>query len=184
MNSLQQRIGSSPILKIELFTNWGRTQKAKVISCYPTSKDEIQSLVQAAGAEDVRVRCVGSRHSWAPLFSDDRQLLIYVAKMQSDYSDGSRIRLVNVSKKYLLQLSSDNMFKSKILESHIMCRKHRINCQTVKQNKKFIGLITSLKLFYCSYLRNNEVLKVCILQIISKIITFSLLVYLKCYVTQ
>jgi hypothetical protein len=85
------------------------------------------------------------------------------------------------------------MFKRKILEIHIislwdqedkMCRKHRINCQTVKQNKKFIGLITSLKLFYCSYLRNNEVLKVCILQIISKIITFSLLVYLKCYVTQ
>ena len=64
-----------------------------------------------------------------------------------------------------------------------MCRKHRINCQTVKQNNKFIGLITSLKLFYCSYLRNNEVLTVCILQIISKIITFSLLVYLKCYVT-
>jgi hypothetical protein len=119
MNSLQQRIGSSPTLKIELFTNWGRNQKAKVISCYPTSKDEIQSLVQAAAAEDVRVRCVGSRHSWAPLFSDDRQLLIYVAKMQSDYSDGSRIRLVNVSKKYLLQHSSD-MFKSKILESHII----------------------------------------------------------------
>lgn len=69
-----------------------------MISCYPTSKDEMQSLVQAAAAEDVRVRCVGSRHSWAPLFSDDRQLLIYVAKMQSDYSDGSRIRLVNVSK--------------------------------------------------------------------------------------
>ena len=60
MNSLQQRIGSSPTLKIELFTNWGRNQKAKVISCYPTSKDEIQSLVQAAAAEDVRVRCVGS----------------------------------------------------------------------------------------------------------------------------
>ena len=119
MNSLQQRIGSSPTLKIELFLNWGRNQKAKVISCYPTSKDEIQSLVQAAAAEDVRVRCVGSRHSWAPLFSDDRQLLIYVAKMQSDYSDGSRIRLVNVSKKYLLQHSSD-MFKSKILESHII----------------------------------------------------------------
>ena len=69
-----------------------------MISCYPTSKDEIQSLIQAAAAEDVRVRCVGSRHSWAPLFSDSRQLLIYVAKMQSDYSDGSRIRLVNVSK--------------------------------------------------------------------------------------
>ena len=90
-----------------------------MISCYPTSKDEIQSLVQAAAAEDVRVRCVGSRHSWAPLFSDDRQLLIYVAKMQSDYSDGSRIRLVNVSKTYLLQLSSD-MFKRKILERHII----------------------------------------------------------------
>ena len=119
MNRLQQRIGSSPTLKIELFTNWGRTQKAKVISCYPTSKDEIQSLVQAAAAEDVRVRCVGSRHSWAPLFSDDRQLLIYVAKMESDYSDGSRIRLVNVSKQYLLQLSSD-MLKRKTLERHII----------------------------------------------------------------
>lgn len=58
----------------------------------------MQSIVQAAAAEDVRVRCVGSRHSWAPLFSDDRQLLIHVAKMQSDYSDGSRIRLVNVNK--------------------------------------------------------------------------------------
>ena len=65
-----------------------------------------------------------------------------------------------------------------------MCRKHRINCQTVKQNNEITGLITSLKLFYCSDLRNNEVLKVRILQIISKIITFSLLVYLKCNVTQ
>ena len=70
----------------------------------------MQSLVQAAAAEDVRVRCVGSRHSWAPLFSDDRQLLIYVAKMQSDYSDGSRIRLVHVSKHVwnkLLQVRSN-----------------------------------------------------------------------------
>ena len=96
MKKLQDRIGGSPKLEIEKFENWGKTQRAKVISCYPTTKDEMQQVVKAAAAENVKVRCAGSRHSWAPLFSDDHHLILNVGKMQSDYPDGSKIRISDV----------------------------------------------------------------------------------------
>ncbi|KAK3102691.1 hypothetical protein FSP39_013180, partial [Pinctada imbricata] len=96
---LQKRLGKSPQLIIETFENWGRSQSSNVIACYPTTKADIQNLIKAAAAEGVKIRCAGSKHSWAPVFSDDKNLLLYVEKMQSDYKDGSRIRISNKKKK-------------------------------------------------------------------------------------
>ncbi|XP_071128649.1 L-gulonolactone oxidase-like [Mytilus edulis] len=95
---LQKRIGNSPSVQIETFENWGETQAIQVISSTPTTKEEIQKLVLAASEEGLRVRCAGTGHSWAPIFADSNQLLIYVKDMKSDYKDGSRIRISNRKK--------------------------------------------------------------------------------------
>ncbi|XP_052079585.1 L-gulonolactone oxidase-like isoform X2 [Mytilus californianus] len=96
---LQKRIGNSPSLQIETFENWGETQAIQVISTSPTTKEELQKLVLAASEEGLRVRCAGTGHSWAPLFADSKQLLIYVKDLKSDYKDGSRIRISNRKKR-------------------------------------------------------------------------------------
>ncbi|CAC5363242.1 unnamed protein product [Mytilus coruscus] len=95
---LQTRIGKSPATQIEMFENWGKTQAVQVISSSPTTKDELQKMILAASEEGLRVRCAGSGHSWAPIFSDNSQLPIYVKNMKSDYKDGSRIRISNRKK--------------------------------------------------------------------------------------
>lgn len=103
ITKLQTRLGKSPLVKKEVFQNWGKTQVIQVISSSPTTKEEIQKLVLAASEEGLHVRCAGSGHSWAPLFSDSKQLLIHVKDMKSDYKDGSRIRISNVSSNYFDQ---------------------------------------------------------------------------------
>lgn len=98
LQKLQMIIGSSPSLQIETFENWGETQAIQVISSSPTTKEELKKLVLAASEQGLRVRCAGTGHSWAPIFADSKQLLIYVKDMKSDYKDGSRIRISNVSR--------------------------------------------------------------------------------------
>ncbi|CAC5357779.1 unnamed protein product [Mytilus coruscus] len=98
LSRLQNRLGKSPTLQIETFENWGQTQAMQVISSTPTTKDQLQKLVLATSEEGLRVRCAGSGHSWAPIFSDNNQLLIYVENIKSDYKDGSRIKISNRKK--------------------------------------------------------------------------------------
>ncbi|XP_076088202.1 L-gulonolactone oxidase-like isoform X2 [Mytilus galloprovincialis] len=98
LQKLQMIIGSSPSLQIETFENWGETQAIQVISSSPTTKEELKKLVLAASEQGLRVRCAGTGHSWAPIFADSKQLLIYVKDMKSDYKDGSRIRISNRKK--------------------------------------------------------------------------------------
>lgn len=95
--SLKTRIGDTPTVQKERFVNWGKTQSMEVISSSPTTKEELQKLVLAASEEGLSVRCAGRGHSWAPLFSDSNQLLIHVKDMKSDYKDGSKIRISDVS---------------------------------------------------------------------------------------
>ena len=97
MRRIQERIGHSPKLEIEEFENWAGTYNADVISCSPTSKEEIQKVIEAAREERVKLRCAGSQHSWSPVFSDDRQLLLKLGKVRSDYGHGAKIRISNVS---------------------------------------------------------------------------------------
>ena len=97
MRRIQERIGHSPKLEIEEFENWAGTYNADVISCSPTSKEEIQKVIEAAKEEGVKLRCAGSQHSWSPVFSDDRQLLLKLGKVRSDYGHGAKIRISNVS---------------------------------------------------------------------------------------
>ncbi|XP_063412030.1 uncharacterized protein LOC134694861 [Mytilus trossulus] len=93
LQKLQMIVGSSPSLQIETFENWGETQAIQVISSSPTTEKELKKLVLAASEQGLRVRCAGTGHSWAPIFADSKQLLIYVKDMKSDYKDGSRIRI-------------------------------------------------------------------------------------------
>ena len=97
MRRIQERMGHSPKLEIEEFENWAGTYNADVISCSPTSKEEIQKVIEAAKEEGVKLRCAGSQHSWSPVFSDDRQLLLKLGKVRSDYGHGAKIRISNVS---------------------------------------------------------------------------------------
>ncbi|KAK3099148.1 hypothetical protein FSP39_000135 [Pinctada imbricata] len=94
---LQTIIGKSPKLAIKEFVNWGKTQKANVISCHPTNKEEVSIVIQAVNEYKgkVKIRCAGSCHSWSPLFADSNNVLIYVDKIKSDYEDKSKIRMSN-----------------------------------------------------------------------------------------
>ncbi|KAK3099311.1 hypothetical protein FSP39_002463 [Pinctada imbricata] len=89
----------SPILSTEDFHNWGKTQQAKVISCHPKTKDEVQKIIKAVNEfkGEVKLRCAGARHSWSPLFFDSskQNVLIYVDKISSDYGSSSKIRISN-----------------------------------------------------------------------------------------
>nr|XP_022307980.1 uncharacterized protein LOC111113982 [Crassostrea virginica] len=98
MRRIQERMGHSPKLEIEEFENWAGTYNADVISCSPTSKEEIQKVIEAAKEEGVKLRCAGSQHSWSPVFSDDRQLLLKLGKVRSDYGHGAKIRISNRSR--------------------------------------------------------------------------------------
>lgn len=97
MKRLQERMGHSPDLEIEHFENWAGTYSADVISCSPISKEDIQKVIAAANEEGVKLRCAGTSHSWAPVFSDDHHILMRLGKVRSDYGHGAKIRLSNVS---------------------------------------------------------------------------------------
>lgn len=93
----EKRIQNNPPVKIEIFENWGKTQIIPVISSSPKTLDELKRLIKVASEEKLRVRCAGTGHSWAPIFSDRNNLLIYMNEMESDYDGGSRIRKSTVS---------------------------------------------------------------------------------------
>ncbi|XP_061185513.1 uncharacterized protein LOC133193568 [Saccostrea echinata] len=98
LKSMQDKIGHNPKLEIERFENWAETIISNVISCWPTSKEEIQTVIAASKEEGLKIRCAGSRHSWAPVFSDERQMLLNLGKLRSDYGHGVKIRIANRSR--------------------------------------------------------------------------------------
>ncbi|XP_034316358.2 L-gulonolactone oxidase-like [Magallana gigas] len=92
IKQLQERVGSKPKFSVENFQNWAGNQTSSVISCYPATKEEMSNVIKAATAENLVIRCAGARHSWAPVFADNRQICVNTKNLKSDYPDGSNIR--------------------------------------------------------------------------------------------
>lgn len=99
----RKNIENKPPVWIQKFTNWGETQSIPVIASSPTSLEELRRLIKAASDEKLRVRCAGTGHSWAPIFSDRNNLLIYMENIRSEYKGCSGIRISPVSFFYHLQ---------------------------------------------------------------------------------
>ena len=56
LKSLQADVGSTPEITIGKFTNWGQTVKlGKVFKTKPTSAEEVQRVVKAAGKRNLQV---------------------------------------------------------------------------------------------------------------------------------
>lgn len=59
------------------FTNWGKTVKNRpAVTFYPKTKVGVANAVKFAKRHQLRVHASGYRHSWAPLFSEEGQVLI------------------------------------------------------------------------------------------------------------
>ncbi|XP_062603066.1 uncharacterized protein LOC134264804 [Saccostrea cucullata] len=99
MKKLQEIVGANPVFRIEEFKNWAATQRSCVISCKPTTKEEMSRVIKAAAELKVGIRCAGQRHSWAPISPDNEQICINVDQMKSDYDDGSKIRIASREKR-------------------------------------------------------------------------------------
>lgn len=102
---LQALIGSKfPVVLIETFQNWGRTQTVQVLSVKPKNVKEVAKVVKAAnsaakadttGKTPFTIRCVGDGHSWSPLYPDEGNILMYIADLMP--ANGQRIKLNEVS---------------------------------------------------------------------------------------
>ena len=57
-------------------------------------------MVRAASLIGLRVRPIGSTHSWSPLYPDDGQVALYTSHLTRH--DGPRIELTQVRKSHLL----------------------------------------------------------------------------------
>ena len=96
----QKQMGRFPIVLIETFQNWGKTQSMKVLSVRPKTVDEVIRVVKAANSlkdvtdEVFTIRCVGDAHSWSPLFPDDGNILMYTADLIP--GSGERIKVNEV----------------------------------------------------------------------------------------
>jgi len=91
-NNLQKRLGAFPVVIIETFMNWGKTQTMKVLSVKPKTVKEVQKVVKAAAiAPHYKIRCVGDAQSWSPLFPDEGDILMYIENLVPDSKE--RIRL-------------------------------------------------------------------------------------------
>ena len=98
---LQEKVGRLPILLIEKFQNWGKTQKMNVLSVKPRTVEDVKNVVNAVSRynsegrnQRVTIRCVGDGHSWSPLFPDKNSILMYTSELVP--SSGERISLKEV----------------------------------------------------------------------------------------
>ncbi|KAL8398453.1 hypothetical protein RB596_005832 [Gaeumannomyces avenae] len=65
------------VYKDARFQNWGRgVDFVPAYTCVPTTVAAIQHIVKYAKAHGMGVRCADFRHSWAPIFGRDKQILI------------------------------------------------------------------------------------------------------------
>lgn len=99
LKRLQERIGSDYVFKKETFYNWANNQTSNVISCRPETKDDVSKIIRAARAENVGIRCAGSRHSWAPVFADTFQICVHIENLKSDYTSQTNIRVADLQKR-------------------------------------------------------------------------------------
>ncbi|KAL3888026.1 hypothetical protein ACJMK2_000409 [Sinanodonta woodiana] len=93
IKDLQKAIGPDPTITIENFENWGKTQRARVLATHPETLNQLKKLISTAREMGLKVRCAGAKHSWAPLFADSEQLLIYMERMRSDYPNAAKIHM-------------------------------------------------------------------------------------------
>ena len=69
------------------FTNWAHTQvRDQILAVYPTTVEEVQTVVRAARQLGLRVRAAGRGHSWSPLFADEGDVVMHVKDLKR--SDG------------------------------------------------------------------------------------------------
>ncbi|CAH0024815.1 unnamed protein product [Clonostachys rhizophaga] len=65
------------VYKNAVFQNWGlNITNTPMLTCVPSSTEDIQSIVQFAKLRNMSVRCSGYRHSWSPIFGKNGQILI------------------------------------------------------------------------------------------------------------
>jgi len=65
------------------FDNWGLTvQNKPKFTFIPTTILGLENLVKYAKKNGLRVRCSGYRHTWAPLFSADNEILVSLLNIQ------------------------------------------------------------------------------------------------------
>lgn len=100
MGKLQSNVGQLPVLLLESFENWGKTQTMTVMSVKPKTVEEVKKVVNAITSyneeenQQVSLRCVGDGHSWSPLFPDDGNVLMFISQLIP--SSGERITLNEV----------------------------------------------------------------------------------------
>ena len=56
----------------------------------------LQLIVRAAKELQLRVRCVGSSHSWSPLFTDNGHICMYMGDLKPE-NDQPKIKLNKVT---------------------------------------------------------------------------------------
>ena len=69
------------------FENWGLVEEARntpALTCVPTKVEGLINLVNWVKKyhPELRIRCAGYRHSWAPIFSEDNQILVSMLNLQ------------------------------------------------------------------------------------------------------
>jgi hypothetical protein len=65
------------------FDNWGLTVRNKPkFTFVPTTILGLENLVKYAKEKGIRVRCSGYRHTWAPMFSADNEILVSLLNIQ------------------------------------------------------------------------------------------------------
>lgn len=75
---------SVKVYRNELFTNWGRTQKAVPLYTFvPVTRVGVVNAVRFAARESLKVRAAGTRHSWSDLFGGDGGVLISFVELDA-----------------------------------------------------------------------------------------------------
>jgi hypothetical protein len=69
------------------FDNWGHVEEAKntpAWTCVPTKVQGLINLMKWVNKyhPELKVRCSGYRHSWAPIFSQDNQILVSMLNLE------------------------------------------------------------------------------------------------------
>ena len=93
MMRLQNSIGGSPKAWISSFENWDQTTKVpSAIVVSPTNEEEVQKVILAAKKHKLKVRPMGSGHSYSNLFADEDQVILQTKNLTTR-SDGPPIEL-------------------------------------------------------------------------------------------
>ena len=86
----------SCFLQVSKFQNWASTQvRQHVLAVKPQTVEEVKAVVKAAKGLGLRVRAVGSGHSWSPLFADEGHVSMYMTGLKRP--DGPRMELIQVT---------------------------------------------------------------------------------------